>query len=87
MLTRLEAEEMLLQRVQREGRRNFSVARDRTVERPFGWLFFLLVTDGSDTAARKCPGFAIVNKYVGQVVATLINYAPERFIEIYEGLL
>lgn len=88
MLTREEAKKLLLARLkdQQDGR---SIAEERTIERPFGWVFFLLAPGSSATRGAKpvIEGPVIVNKYVEQVIASSTEYAPERFVEIYEKLL
>jgi hypothetical protein len=90
MLTRLEAQQLVLTRL-RTGNdaRELLVVDDRTVERPFGWLFFVVVA-GSNTTMQAEAGsqqLIIVNKYVEQVIESSIDYPPERFIQIYETLL
>lgn len=89
MLTRLEAQQLVLTRL-RTGTDagDFLVVENRTVERPFGWLFFVVA--GSNTTLQAETGsqrLIIVNKYVEQVIESSIDYPPERFIEIYETLL
>jgi hypothetical protein len=90
MLTRKEAQQLLLERlkIRADGRDEF-IAEDRTVERSFGWLFFVAIAT-SNTAAQ--PGallyrLIIVNKHSNQVIESSIEYPPERFIDIYENLL
>jgi hypothetical protein len=90
MLTRKEAQQLLLERlkIRADGRDQF-IAEDRTVERSFGWLFFVAIAT-SNTAAQ--PGalpyrLIIVNKHSNQVIESSIEYPPERFIDIYENLL
>ena len=65
------------------------IAGDRTIERAFGWLFFLTSKD-PPTPARAPADFprqVIVNRYSSQIVASSIEHAPEQFIKIYEELL
>ena len=65
------------------------IAGDRTIERTFGWLFFLTLS-GAATAARapiSFPRQVIVNRYSSQIVASSIEYTPEQFIGIYQDLL
>jgi hypothetical protein len=90
MLTRLEAQQLVLARL-RSGNdaRELLVVEDRTVERPFGWLFFVVVA-GSNTTLQAETGsqrLIIVNKYAEQVIESSIDYPPERFVQIYETLL
>ena len=90
MLTREEAQQLVLTRLKaRQDARDLFTVEDGTIERPFGWLFFLAVSCSSATAP---PGTAshrliLVNKHVEQVIESSIVYTPERFIEIYETLL
>ena len=90
MLTREEAQQLVLTRLKaRQDARDLFIVEDGTIERPFGWLFFLAVSCSSVT---EPPGTAsyrliIVNKHVEQVIESSIEYTPERFIEIYEALL
>jgi hypothetical protein len=90
MLTREEAQQLVLTRLKaRQDARDLFIVEDGTIERSFGWLFFLAVSCSSATAP---PGTAshrliLVNKHVEQVIESSIEYTPERFIEIYETLL
>jgi hypothetical protein len=90
MLTREEAQQLLLNRLKnrQDGREQF-VEEPRTVERPFGWLFFVAESGSSTTAQAEplFPRMIIVNKHVKQLIKTSIDYTPQRFIEIYEMLL
>lgn len=90
MLTREEAQQLLLERlkIQADGLDQF-ISEDRVVERSFGWLFFVAIAT-SKTAAQ--PGalpyrLIIVNKHSNQIIGSSIEYTPERFIDIYENLL
>jgi hypothetical protein len=90
MLTREEAQQLVLARLgKRHDQENISVAEDRTIERAFGWVFFLVMPQSGapDDSDAQFQRSIIVNKHVGQVVASSIAYPPERLIEIYEGLL
>jgi hypothetical protein len=90
MLTRAEARKLLLTRLKdRPAGEDLSIADERTLERAFGWVF-VLEACGSDATSRSkalIHGPVIVNKYVGQVIATSLDYAAEKFAEIYESLL
>jgi hypothetical protein len=90
MLTREEAQQLVLTRLNvRQDARDHFVKEDRSVQRPFGWLFFVAVSGSSATAqAETVPHrLIIVNKHVEQVIESSIDYTPQRFIEIYESLL
>ena len=89
MLTTEEAQELILTRIKtRQDARDFFVVEDRTIERPFGWLFFVAVPGSSaKTPTETAHRLIIVNKYVEQVIESSIEYTPERLIEIYETLL
>ena len=90
MLRKIEAEQMVLAAVgSRHGDEPIGIAADRTIERAFGWLFFLTSNDAV-TAARVVTSFprqVIVNRYSSQIVASSIEHTPEQFIKIYEELL
>jgi len=90
MLTRQEAHQLLLGRLKpREDGRNQFVEEQRSVERPFGWLFFVAVAE-SNTAAKmpvQTYRLIIVNKHSNQVIESSIEYTSERLIQIYEKLL
>ena len=90
MLTREEAQRLLLKRLtDRQEAQDQFVEEHRTVERPFGWLFFVAAS-GSGTIAQVetlSQRLIIVNKHVEQIIESSINYTPQRFIEIYESLL
>jgi len=90
MLTREEAQQLVLTRLKaRQDARDLFIVEDGTIERPFGWLFFLAVSCSSATAPPGTASYRliIVNKHVEQVIESSIEYTPERFIEIYETLL
>jgi len=90
MLTRDEAQQLVITRLKaRQDGRDHFVEEDRTVERPFGWLFFMVVPESSATAQaeRISHRLIIVNKHVEQVIESSIDYTPQRFVEIYETLL
>jgi len=80
---------LLLKRLERrqDGRNHF-VEEQRTVERPFGWLFFVAVAE-SNTVAMPVRTYRliIVNKHSNQVIESSIEYTPARLIQIYEKLL
>jgi hypothetical protein len=89
MLTREEAHQLVLKRLEpRPDGLNQFIEEHRTVERPFGWLFFVALV-GSNTAqlAVLSHRLIIVNKHSSQVIESSIEYTPERFINIYENLL
>ena len=89
MLTREEAHQSLLKRLEaQEDRLNESIEEHRTIERSFGWLFFVALA-ASNTAQRRALShrLIIVNKYSNQVIESSIEYTPEQFIDIYENLL
>ena len=88
MLTREEARRLVLTRLKaRQDAQEHFVEEDRTVERPFGWLFFVAVPGSSATAQAVTHRLIIVNKHVVQVIESSIDYTPERLIEVYETLL
>jgi hypothetical protein len=82
MLTREEAQQLILTRLKGKDSREFFVVENRTVERPFGWLFFAAL-QAEATSYR----LIIVNKHVEQVIESSIDYTAERLIEVYEALL
>jgi hypothetical protein len=90
MLTREEAQQLVLTRLKdRKDARDFFIVEDGTIERPFGWLFFVAVPGSSATAQAEPVShrLIIVNKYVEQAIESSIDYTPQQFIEIYETLL
>jgi hypothetical protein len=90
MLTREEAQQLVLTRLKaRQDAQDLFIVEDGTVERPFGWLFFLAASCSSATTPFGTASYRliIVNKHVEQVIESSIEYTPERFIEIYETLL
>jgi hypothetical protein len=90
MLTREEAQELLLKRLkERQDRRKQVIEEHLTIERPFGWLFFVSVSGSSVTTQEEAIShrLIIVNKHAEQVIESSIDYTPQRFIEIYETLL
>jgi hypothetical protein len=88
MLTRDEARRLVLTRLGAPDDPGYGVVDDRTIERPFGWLFLVTAAgpDGAPSEAPR-PRPILVNKHAGQVVGSSIDYTPDRFVEIYERLL
>ena len=90
MLRKIEAEQMVLAAVRSShGDEPIKIAADRTVERAFGWLFFL-TSSAAATPARgpgNFPRQVIVNRYSSQIVASSIEHTPEQFMGIYQELL
>jgi hypothetical protein len=80
---------MLERLANRQNGRDQPVAEDRTVERPFGWLFFLVQSAAGALSQAEETRYRliIVNKHVEQVIESSIDYTPERLIEVYEKLL
>jgi len=88
MLTTEEAQQLILTRIKaRQDAQTFLIVNDRTIERPFGWLFFVAVSGSNTTSTETTHRLIIVNKHVEQVIESSIEYAPERLIDIYEALL
>jgi hypothetical protein len=90
MLTREEAQQLILSRLKaRQDGGDFVIAQERTIEREFGWLFVLTLTrSGSNQRSEIVRDrLIIVNKSVGQLIGSSIDYSPERFVEVYETLL
>ncbi|HEV8722604.1 MAG TPA: hypothetical protein VGW77_18455 [Candidatus Binatia bacterium] len=90
VLTKEQAEQLLLVRLgSAKEHHRISIQQDRTVERPFCWIFFFAIDDSSpgDEAQTKFPRQVIVNKYSTQIVASSIEHSPEDLIKIYEELL
>ena len=90
MLTREEAQQLVLTRLKdRKDARELFIVENRTIERLFGWLFFVTAAGSSTTAHAESVSHRriIVIKHVEQVIESSIDYTPERFIEIYETLL
>ncbi|HZA55707.1 MAG TPA: hypothetical protein VE616_15775 [Candidatus Udaeobacter sp.] len=84
MLAREEAQQLLLARLKaRQDDRGHFVEEDRTIERPFGWVFFVAAREFRATAPAETVfhRLIIVNKHVEQVIESSIDYTPQRFIE------
>ncbi len=87
MLRKIDAEQMVLTAARsRQGHEPIGIADDRTIERAFGWLFLLTPSDAATAAGAPTnfPRRVIVNRYSSQIVASSIDYEPERLIELYE---
>lgn len=88
MLTIEEAQQLVVTRL--NGSQNAPmhvIEKERTIERPFGWLFFVRQSRTATQAESASFRKIIVNKHAGQVIESSIDYTPQRFIEIYESLL
>ena len=89
MVTMEEAQRLVFTRMKaRQDAVEFSIVTDNTIERPFGWVFFVIIRYSRATAATDASRRLIIfNKHVDQVIESSIEYTPERLIEIYETLL
>jgi hypothetical protein len=88
MLTLEEAQQLVLSRL--NGSQNapvYMIEQERTIERPFGWLFFVKGSGTPVQAESVSSRQIIVNKHAGQVIGSSIDHTPERFIEVFESLL
>ena len=90
MLTKLQAEELVLARLKSLFESaQLSIADTGSLERSFGWVFLVRVDNAAanTVGAAKIPSAVIVNKYSEQIIASSIDHAPERLIQLYEKLL
>jgi len=90
MLTKLQAEELVLARLKSLFESaQLSIADTGSLERSFGWVFLVSVDNAAanTVGAAKIPSAVIVNKYSEQIIASSIDHAPERLIQLYEKLL
>lgn len=90
MLTTAEAEQLVVATLKsRFENQRASIVNSRTVEREFGWVFFLAVDKflPADEPQVTLPRQVIVNKYSEQILASSIDHSPEQFIKLYEGFL
>jgi hypothetical protein len=73
----------------RFGNQRVSIDDSRTVERAFGWVFFLATDEffSADGSEVKVPRQVIVNKYSEQILASSVDHSPEQFIKLYEDFL
>lgn len=78
MLTTAEAEQLVVARLKsRFENQRVSIANSRTVEREFGWVFFLAADKflPADEPQVGLPRQVIVNKYSEQILASSIDFA------------
>ena len=89
MLTKSQAEKLVLARLKSLFESaQLSIADTGTLERSFGWVFLVSVDNAvANTVGAKIPSAVIVNKYSEQIIASSIDHAPERLIQLYEKLL
>jgi hypothetical protein len=70
------------------GPHDFVILEDRTVERPFGWVFFYTTRRYVQTGDRQyiVPGTAplVVHRADGSIEHLATSVPPARAIEIYE---
>ena len=83
MLTNAEAKTILLTRLQRKFNRPVAIEDGLTIERPFGWVFSVVLDDTNPLKRQPM----IVNKYVHQIVASSVELRPAELVQIYESLL
>jgi hypothetical protein len=91
--TQEEALELVTMRLNKNttDTRWFHVFKERTIEKPFGWVFFYeviiscggSVSSGSEQKIRP----VIVNKYSQQVIGNSLNQSVENITKLYEELL
>jgi hypothetical protein len=71
--------------------RRFHILAERTIEKPFGWVFFYeVVTSGNGDVSPESAQMirpAIVNKHSQQVIGNSIDQPVETTIKLYEKLL
>jgi hypothetical protein len=73
---------------QQPGHQDFVILEDKTIERPFGWVFFynsrqyLQTSDPSHQLLGNGP--LVVNRADGSTEALTTSMPPERAIQIYE---
>ena len=83
MLTREEAQQAVLTLIKaRQDAGDISILRERTIERPFGWVFFVAGLGSCTAPTGTARRLIIFNKYANQAIESSI-----RLIEIYETLL
>ena len=83
MLTRLQAQELVLARLSSgAGSDTLSVVEYPVAEHAFGWVF--QVTGGN---AATLPRLVIVNRTSEQVVASHTEHEVDRLVKLYEKLL
>jgi hypothetical protein len=90
MLTTAEAEQLVVATLKsRFENQRVSIVNSRTVEREFGWMFFLAVDKflRADEPQVRYPRQVIVNKYSEQILASSIDHSPEQFLKLYEEFL
>ena len=90
MLTKSQAEKLVLARLKSLFESaQLSIADTASLERSFGWVFLVRVDNAAanTVGTAKIPSAVIVNKYSEQIIASSIDHAPERLIQLYEKLL
>jgi hypothetical protein len=90
MLTTAEAEQLVIATLKsRFESQSVSIVNSRTVDREFGWVFFLAVDKflPADEPQVRLPRQVIVNKYSEQILASSVDHSPEQFIKLYEEFL
>jgi len=93
ILTKEDAEKLVVEKLDKRAiaENIFSILKDQTIEKPFGWVFFYAETAkniGDDTKKQPTDIHAIIiNKYSHQVVANSTSQPVERIISLYEKLL
>jgi hypothetical protein len=90
--TKEEALELATTRLRRNATetRRFNIIEERTIEKPFGWVFFYeVVTSGNENTAEPAQVIrpVIVNKNSQQVIGNSIDQPVEATTKLYERLL
>ena len=93
MLEKEDAEKLVVEKLHKRvlSEKTFSILRDKTIEKPFGWVFIYAETakDIGDEAKKPPTDIhtIIINKYSHQVVVNSTSQPVERIISLYENLL
>jgi hypothetical protein len=91
VLIKEEAEELVSKRLSKNAtaERQLNILTERTLEKPFGWIFFyeIITTSkrNSETSQNIRP--LIINKHSAQVIGNSTEQPIESIIKLYEDLL
>jgi hypothetical protein len=91
ILVKEEAEVLASKRLSKNANaeKQFSILMERTLEKPFGWIFFYETirtsNRNSETSQKNRP--LIINKHSTQVIGNSTDQPIESIIKLYEDLL
>jgi hypothetical protein len=91
ILVKEEAEELASKRLSKNAtaEKQFNILTERTLEKPFGWIFFyeIITTSKGNSETSQNISPLIINRHSAQVIGNSTDQPIESIIKLYEDLL